>query len=216
MPPSRRVPGSQSLSSTRLLRHYPRAERISCTKGLHALDRDLQTRGSYLVIRPGKPRDVLRQLLQETSADAIFAEEDFTPYARKRDAQVAGQLAAATDPRADRSSSRIRPKKRWHAVHGFHTLFQSLEITVVPEIHLLPAPEKISTRLSDIPGETSAQLRESIRSSLPGKQKPCAGLERNSFSAESTNIPIRRNPQPHGLGRHFLPLAVSALWNARA
>jgi len=57
-------------------------------EGLHALDKDLRERNSYLVIRKGKPIEVLRQLMQETGATEIFAEEDFTPYARKRDAEI--------------------------------------------------------------------------------------------------------------------------------
>lgn len=61
-------------------------------EGLHALDKDLQSRGSYLVIRSGKPLEALRQLLVETKADTIFAEEDFTPYARKRDSEIACNL----------------------------------------------------------------------------------------------------------------------------
>ena len=43
-------------------------------EGLHALDKDLRERGSYLLIRSGKPLDVLNQLIAETKADAIFAE----------------------------------------------------------------------------------------------------------------------------------------------
>ena len=54
-------------------------------EGLHTLDKDLRARGSYLVIRSGHPLDVLRQLLAETNSSAIFAEADFTPYARQRD-----------------------------------------------------------------------------------------------------------------------------------
>ncbi len=61
-------------------------------EGLHALDRDLRARGSYLVLRSGPPLEVLRALLAETGAAAIFAEEDFTPYARERDAAVARAL----------------------------------------------------------------------------------------------------------------------------
>ena len=61
-------------------------------EGLHALDKDLRRRNSYLVIRTGKPLDVLRQLLLETQADAIVAEEDFTPYARRRDAELEHHL----------------------------------------------------------------------------------------------------------------------------
>ena len=61
-------------------------------EGLHALDKDLRRRNSYLVLRPGQPVNVLRQLRAETNAEAIYAEEDFTPYALKRDELVARHL----------------------------------------------------------------------------------------------------------------------------
>jgi len=61
-------------------------------EGLHALDKDLRERGSFLVIRKGKPLDVLIQLVNETKANAIFAEEGFTPYARKRDLEIEHHL----------------------------------------------------------------------------------------------------------------------------
>ncbi len=59
---------------------------------LRALDADLRKRGSYLVVRRGEPLDELRSLLAETGASAIFAEEDYTPYATKRDSAVAREL----------------------------------------------------------------------------------------------------------------------------
>ncbi len=74
-------------------------------EGLAALDKEFRTRNSYLVIRNGKPVDVLRQLIQETNATTIFAEEDYTPYARKRDSLVASQLPLQLIPWANRSSS---------------------------------------------------------------------------------------------------------------
>jgi len=61
-------------------------------EGLHALDKDLRSRGSYLVVRSGKPLEVLKQLLVETNVGAIYAKEDFTPYARKRDEKIARTL----------------------------------------------------------------------------------------------------------------------------
>ncbi len=60
--------------------------------GLRALDRDLRARGSYLLLRRGDPLDVLRVLLAETGASVIYAEEDYTPYARQRDAEIARAL----------------------------------------------------------------------------------------------------------------------------
>ena len=60
--------------------------------GLHALEADLSQRGSYLVLRRGEPVEVLHQLLSESGAQVIYAEEDFTPYALRRDQAVAAQL----------------------------------------------------------------------------------------------------------------------------
>jgi deoxyribodipyrimidine photo-lyase len=60
--------------------------------GLRALDTDLRKRGSYLVVRRGEPFNELRTLLAETGASTIFAEEDYTPYAKKRDNVIAREL----------------------------------------------------------------------------------------------------------------------------
>jgi deoxyribodipyrimidine photo-lyase len=60
--------------------------------GLRELDADLRARGSRLVLCEGAPHDELGTLLAESGAAAIFAEEDFSPYARRRDARVAQRL----------------------------------------------------------------------------------------------------------------------------
>ena len=56
--------------------------------GLAALDADLRTRGSRLVVRRGAPGDELARLVAETGAVAIYAEADPWPYGRRRDAAV--------------------------------------------------------------------------------------------------------------------------------
>ncbi len=61
-------------------------------EGLRALDDDLRARGSCLTVREGAPLAALSHLMDETGAEAIFAEADVSPYARKRDAGVAAQL----------------------------------------------------------------------------------------------------------------------------
>ena len=61
-------------------------------EGLHTLDKELLARGSYLVIRSGRPIQALQQLFAETQSEVIFAEEDFTPYARTRDERIANGL----------------------------------------------------------------------------------------------------------------------------
>ena len=60
--------------------------------GLRALDADLRARGSRLILRQGQPEVELARLLAETGATRIIAEEDYSPYARARDAAVAAQL----------------------------------------------------------------------------------------------------------------------------
>ena len=60
--------------------------------GLHVLEAELSQRGSYLVLRRGTPVEVLNQLLNESGAQVIYTEEDFTPYARERDRIIAQQL----------------------------------------------------------------------------------------------------------------------------
>jgi deoxyribodipyrimidine photo-lyase len=60
--------------------------------GLHQLNADLQELGSRLIIRAGHPLEVFEELRQQTDFDAIYAEEDFSPYAQKRDWEVRGQF----------------------------------------------------------------------------------------------------------------------------
>ncbi len=56
--------------------------------GLRNLDHDLQHHGSRLILRSGKPQEVLQDIIRITRASTVFAEEDFTPYARQRDDEV--------------------------------------------------------------------------------------------------------------------------------
>lgn len=72
-----------------LLARTPARRQHFMFEGLRLLDEQLKKRGSGLVIRSGRPLDVLKGLLAELGDGAIFAEEDFTPYARLRDSQVA-------------------------------------------------------------------------------------------------------------------------------
>ena len=75
-----------------LLRQAPERRRDFMLANLRSLDQDLQKRGNKLVVRNGKPVEVLEGLIQETGADQIYAEEDFTPYARLRSVLVGSCL----------------------------------------------------------------------------------------------------------------------------
>ncbi len=75
-----------------------RGKRLSTSRSaflaanLASLDKDLQNLDSYLVIRTGKPAHVLAKLSAEQQVHKIIAQEDFTPYAIKRDAAIAHEL----------------------------------------------------------------------------------------------------------------------------
>jgi deoxyribodipyrimidine photo-lyase len=60
--------------------------------GLRALDLGLRQRGSALIVREGDPLAVLQMLREEIAPVEIFAEADYSPYARNRDTQVANEL----------------------------------------------------------------------------------------------------------------------------
>ncbi len=62
-------------------------------RALESLDRDLQARGSRLMIRQGSPVAVLHQVAEQTNAQAVYFNRDYTPYARRRDAEAADSLA---------------------------------------------------------------------------------------------------------------------------
>jgi deoxyribodipyrimidine photo-lyase len=75
-----------------LLERTPARRQAFLFGGLAELDRELQKRGSGLVIRHGKPEIELLNLIVETGAQAIYAEEDYTPYARTRDEELIQSL----------------------------------------------------------------------------------------------------------------------------
>ena len=81
-----------------LLARTPERRQAFLFNGLQALDADLHQRGSQLIVRHGKAKIVLENLLAQTSASDIFAEQDFTPYARRRDMAIANDLPLTLVP----------------------------------------------------------------------------------------------------------------------
>jgi deoxyribodipyrimidine photo-lyase len=59
---------------------------------LHHLDGELRKAGSRLWIKTGDPLEILKAVIHETGAEAVFAEADYTPYARQRDIKIAREL----------------------------------------------------------------------------------------------------------------------------
>jgi deoxyribodipyrimidine photo-lyase len=60
--------------------------------GLQMLDSEPSRRGNRLILREGNPADILANLREELDTGDIYAEEDCSPYARRRDEGVKRHL----------------------------------------------------------------------------------------------------------------------------
>ncbi|RMG18031.1 MAG: deoxyribodipyrimidine photo-lyase, partial [Bacteroidetes bacterium] len=59
---------------------------------LSRLKDQLEAMGSSLWVYEGRPLEVWRQLIQQEEVEAVFANHDYEPYARSRDAAVEALL----------------------------------------------------------------------------------------------------------------------------
>jgi len=126
-----------------LLNKTPARRQTFLFEGLRRLAADLMKRGATLVIRRGNPGEVLTQLLAETNATAVYAEEDYTPYARRRDREI----ARAVDLRLIHGQSVFHPRAVCKADGTPYVVFAAYARSwrsLLPEhLPLLPAPVKI-------------------------------------------------------------------------
>ncbi|MFT3892546.1 MAG: deoxyribodipyrimidine photo-lyase [Anaerolineales bacterium] len=114
-------------------------------EGLHALDKELRQQNSYLVLRTGKPLDVLSQLIHETGAKQIFAEEDFTPYARKRDVEIEHHLPLnlVQGQTVHHPTAVLKADGKPYTVYTPYS--KAWKSKLPSSLKLYPTPEKINT-----------------------------------------------------------------------
>ena len=147
-------------------------------EGLHLLDAELKKINSYLVVRKGKPIEVLRGLLEETQATGIFAEEDFTPYARKRDSAIAKELPLqlVKGQTVHHPNCVLKPDGKPYTVY---TPYSKTWKAKLQQIEIVPAPEKISTPV----GIATEQIPAfKVNPLFPaGEQEALARLEEFTF-----------------------------------
>jgi deoxyribodipyrimidine photo-lyase len=108
---------------------------------LRVLDLELRKRGSGLIVRSGKPEQALLTLLIQSNATAIYAEEDFTPYACARDVR----LAEAIPLNLIHGQTVHHPLVVHKADGAPYTIFtpfsRAWKARLAPELSPLPAPE---------------------------------------------------------------------------
>lgn len=76
----------------KILQDPPSRRQSFLLSALGHLDQELNALGNRLIIRQGNPLQVLQNLLVEYPIEAIFAEEDYSPYANSRDGEIQGLL----------------------------------------------------------------------------------------------------------------------------
>jgi deoxyribodipyrimidine photo-lyase len=131
-------------------------------EGLRKLDVDLRTRGSGLVLQQGDPLVVLHLLCRATDAQAIFAEADVSPYAKRRDEQVSRELPLVLTRGITVHSPQdlLKPDGNAYTVFTpFKRRWESIPFPGKP----LPTPENLPKlpmldimAVSDLPRQTSA------------------------------------------------------------
>jgi deoxyribodipyrimidine photo-lyase len=160
--------------------------RIAFLKGcLSELDKDLRLRGSRLIVRRGDPAEILKNLVKECNVDKIFAEADYSPYARRRDGTVAEQLPLAlvggltiSHPESivkdDGTPYRVFTPfmRRWKEKY----LSTDLRSTSVPD--LISTPGEIQSEKLDIQADFQSKEFE------PGEKTAMAKLKRFTQSPD--------------------------------
>ncbi len=114
--------------------------------GLRKLDANLRAKGSYLIIRSGSPLQVLTNLVKETGVELIYAVDDYSPYARRRDRAVAEilNLILVGGPSSSHPNSVLKQDSSPYTV--FTPYMRAWKaVNRVGELSLLPSPSEIST-----------------------------------------------------------------------
>jgi len=75
-----------------LLKTPASRRQVFLLNGLRQIDRDLCSRNSRLIVIQGKPLEVLTRVRAMYEADLIVAQEDYSPYASRRDREISTHL----------------------------------------------------------------------------------------------------------------------------
>lgn len=153
---------------------------------------------------------MLRQLLQETNATAIFAEEDYTPYARQRDALIAIQLPL----NLIHGQTVHHPefvKKAGGKPYTIYTPYSKVWKSLLQEIKLLPAPKNINT-----PAGIQSDPFPAFESNPLFPAGEAEALKRLKDFASKRIFAYDEARNRMDLDGTILALAIPAIWNAWA
>ena len=90
---------------------------------LASLDRELRDRGSSLLLRPGKPEQVLPRLASETGADAVYFNRRYEPVSRAQESALEDGLDASVDTFGCHDNLISRPADLQTQSGGYYRVF---------------------------------------------------------------------------------------------
>ena len=153
----------------KLLQDPPSRRQIFLFNSLGYLDQALNGLGNKLIIRQGNPFQILQQLCQEVDIEAIFAEEDYSPYADSRDSEIQHVLPLKLilghlilHPvhvmKADHTPYTVFTpfSKTWKAFPKHIQPYPTPKNFPISNHHLTSLPLPISTALPNFPASESA------------------------------------------------------------
>lgn len=172
---------------------------------LQALDGALRERGSRLQVQRGDPLHALGRVAQQASAEAVFAEADFSPYARRRDEQVgrAIGLKLVAGPALQPPGSVLTAAGKPYAVFSpfarawreqlaradLEPLAAPDSLPSVPQIAADPLPRAgdLPAEFAFTPGEALAQARLEAFTQGPDPPVHRYAQQRDRLDLESTS-----------------------------
>ncbi|NIM94980.1 MAG: deoxyribodipyrimidine photo-lyase [Anaerolineales bacterium] len=172
--------------------------------GLRQLNADLENLGSYIILRRGDPVQIIQEIVTKHGVEGVYAEGDFSPYAKKRDARMANlvpiQFTHGLTLRHP-ESIRKRDGTPYTVFTPYSRAWKAMSIPVASE--LIPAPSHIATpknlasepmptspddsfQEKFTPGEAEARLRlQAFTKSLGTIDR--YGEDRNRMDLEGTS-----------------------------
>ena len=184
-------------------RDAPREAWLRQTLG--ALAVELRAAGAPLLVRHGDPRREVARVAREAGAEAVHWSEDYTPYARRRDAAVAEACAAiGVEARGFPGSALVTPGTLTTSAGGVYTVFTPFHRawSGVASLMPLPAPTPLTPGPS-LAGEAtpaagaqaghaaaSAALERFVRGPLAGYERDRDRVDRDGTSRLSVHLRV--------------------------
>jgi len=126
---------------------------------LAALDKELCTKGSRLIIRSDDPVEVFTKLLAETSFSKVYTQTDYSPYALKREKEVSKKFSVTQIP-----GLTIYPPQSVLKTDGSpykkYTPYRNSWLALPREMRTLPSQEYLPA-CPDIPSDSLPDFKQS-------------------------------------------------------